>query len=134
MVIIVTNQSGIGRNIFEEHAMHLIHEHIQAELKGAIDAFYFCPHLPCDGCVCRKPSTGMIESAVAEFDIDLERSWIVGDKKSDVETGRNAGIKSILVLTGYGNSHSPQLTTVPDMVASDLGEAVKEILDSAADR
>jgi D-glycero-D-manno-heptose 1,7-bisphosphate phosphatase len=128
LVIVVTNQSGIGRNIFDEKAMHSVHERIQSELNGAVDAFYFCPHLPCDGCVCRKPALGMIESAFTDFDIDLEGSWMVGDKKSDVETGRNAGIRSALVLTGYGMTHRLETNGVADLIAADLKEAVTEIL------
>jgi len=130
LVIVVTNQSGIGRDIFDESDMHDIHQSIQASLSGAIDAFYFCPHLPCDGCKCRKPGPGMIESAVNDFDIDLDRSWMVGDKKSDVELGRNAGLKSALVLTGYGQTHQNILEYLPEAIEADLGEAVKRIIAS----
>ncbi len=128
LVIVVTNQSGIGRGIYDEAAMHAIHDEIQAELSGAVDAFYFCPHLPCDGCDCRKPNLGMIESALADFEIDIERSWMVGDKKIDVETGNNAGIRSALVLTGYGRQHQASLEYIPDLVAEDLIDAVGKIM------
>ena len=67
LVIVVTNQSGIGRGIFTESAMHAIHERIQNDLTVKLDAFYFCPHLPTDGCRCRKPNTGMLEAAQAGF-------------------------------------------------------------------
>ena len=130
LVIIVTNQSGIGRNIFDEASMHAIHEEIQSRLDGMIDAFYFCPHLPCDGCSCRKPGLGMIESATRDFEIDLPNSWMVGDKKMDVETGRNAGMRSALVMTGYGRVHSQQLDFTPDVLAEDLLEAVRAALES----
>src|SRR5688572_16257077 len=70
LIIVVTNQSGIGRGIYEPDDMQAIHDKIQEQLSGAIDAFYFCPHLPCDGCTCRKPNPGMIESASNDFDID----------------------------------------------------------------
>jgi D-glycero-D-manno-heptose 1,7-bisphosphate phosphatase len=66
-LIVITNQSGIGRGLFDEEAMHSIHRQIQLELNDAIDAFYFCPHLPDAGCTCRKPRSGMIESATARF-------------------------------------------------------------------
>ena len=127
LVIVVTNQSGIGRGIFDEASMHAIHEKIQSELSGAIDAFYFCPHLPCDGCKCRKPNTGMIEAAMADFDIDIENSWIVGDKKIDIETGRESGLRSALVLTGYGQHHKALLEILPEMFAEDLYEAARHI-------
>ncbi len=94
LLIVVTNQSGIGRGIFEEGAMHEIHRAIQQQLSNAVDAFYFCPHLPCDGCRCRKPGLGMIERAMSDFSIDIENSWMIGDKKIDVETGINAGSKN----------------------------------------
>jgi len=132
LVIVVTNQSGIGRGIFDEAAMHAIHEKIQSEVSGMIDAFYFCPHLPCDGCNCRKPSIGMIEAALADFDIDLENSWMVGDKQIDLETGKMAGIRNVLVLTGYGLLHKNLLEHVPDIIVENLDGAAKSIIDSAA--
>src|SRR5437667_7447736 len=84
LLIVLTNQSGIGRDVYTEAAMHAIHDRIQIELDHAIDAFYFCPHLPCDGCQCRKPGLGMIEAAQADFEIDMANSWMIGDKKIDV--------------------------------------------------
>lgn len=130
LVIVVTNQSGIGRGVYTEADMHSVHAAIQQELSGAIDAFYFCPHLPCDGCECRKPGLGMIESAIKDFEIDLERSWMVGDKKIDVETGQFAKIATALVLTGYGDKHQAILERDPTVIASDFGEAVRSIISS----
>jgi D-glycero-D-manno-heptose 1,7-bisphosphate phosphatase len=130
LVLVVTNQSGIGRGIFNVEAMHSIHEQIQVELDGAVDRFYFCPHLPCDGCICRKPKLGMIRAAQAEFEIDIERSWIVGDKKIDVETGQLAGLKTALVLTGYGSLHKDSLKQAPTLISDDLGSAAAGIIDS----
>ena len=127
LVIVVTNQSGIGRGIYTEADMHVIHETIQEELSGAIDAFYFCPHLPDAGCKCRKPNTGMIEAAMADFDVDLERSWIVGDKKTDIETGFAARIKSALVLTGYGEQHHLEFEQSAGIVADNFAEVAKYI-------
>lgn len=123
LVVVVTNQSGIGRSIYTEADMHAIHESIQMQVERAIDAFYFCPHLPCDGCACRKPRTGMIEAAVRDLDIDLGRSWMIGDKDADVKCGENARIKTVLVLTGYGSGHRGMLGDQPDLIAKDLGEA-----------
>ncbi len=124
LVIVVTNQSGIGRGIYTEAAMHTIHEAIQSELSGAIDAFYFCPHLPCDGCRCRKPNTGMIEAALVDFEIDLANSWFVGDKNIDVQTGQRANIKTALVLTGYGQQHQVILEDEPNIISEHFGHAV----------
>lgn len=130
LIIVVTNQSGIGRKIFEEAAMHEIHEKIQEELTEKLDQFYFCPHLPDAGCACRKPKLGMIETACANFSIDLENSWIIGDKAIDVETGFNAGIKTALVLTGYGKKAVEALERKPDVIAENLLEAVGKIIKS----
>ncbi|MEJ7700098.1 MAG: HAD family hydrolase [Pyrinomonadaceae bacterium] len=127
LVIVVTNQSGIGRKIFDESAMHAIHEKIQAEIDAKIDAFYFCPHLPTEACCCRKPNLGMIEKACADFPIDLENSWMIGDKELDVKTGFNAGVKTALVLTGYGEKTAADLGKKPNLVAKNLLEAVKKI-------
>ena len=134
LLIVVTNQSGIGREVYGENDMQKIHDAMQAKLSGAIDAFYFCPHLPCDGCRCRKPELGMIESATADFEIDLTNSWMVGDKKIDVETGFAAKIQTALVLTGYGASHKAMLETQPDMIVEDIGRAVEAIIDISSGR
>jgi D-glycero-D-manno-heptose 1,7-bisphosphate phosphatase len=128
LVIVVTNQSGVGRGFFTEAAMHEIHENIQTKLSGKIDAFYFCPHLPDAACACRKPKIGMIKQAAADFEIDFENSWLVGDKAIDVETGQNANLKTALVLTGYGKQAIEQLENQADLTAENLLEAVKEIL------
>jgi len=128
LVIVVTNQSGIGRDIFDEASMRSIHDEIQGRLENSVDGFFHCPHLPCDGCLCRKPNLGMIEAARREFMIDMDRSWMIGDKKIDVETGFNAGIGSAMVRTGYGTSHEHELDRTPDIVADNLLDAVKQIL------
>ena len=128
LVVVVTNQSGIGRNIYDEASMHAIHSQLQAELADSIDAFYFCPHLPCDGCACRKPKLGMIEAAKSDFLIDMPNSWMIGDKKIDIETGFNAGIKTAMVRTGYGKKHIHELDRMPDIVGDNLLDAVKLLL------
>lgn len=130
LVVLVTNQSGIRRGIYTEEDMNAVHARIQADLTEKLDAIYFCPHLPTEGCICRKPNLGMIESAMADLPIDLENSWMIGDKILDVELGLNAGIKPILVLTGYGEKHLPKLERPPYAVAENLIEAVKIVLDN----
>ncbi|HEX8288143.1 MAG TPA: HAD family hydrolase [Pyrinomonadaceae bacterium] len=130
LVIVVTNQSGIARKIFDESAMRSIHERIQIDLSVKLDGFYFCPHLPTGDCRCRKPRIGMIEAACSEFAIDLEKSWMIGDKALDVELGFNAGIKTALVLTGYGKQDLTKLDKKPDIVAENLLEAVLQILQN----
>jgi D-glycero-D-manno-heptose 1,7-bisphosphate phosphatase len=128
LVLIATNQSGIARRVYTESDMHAIHEAIQNDLTAKIDAFYFCPHLPNAGCACRKPNLGMIEQALQDFEIDLENSWMVGDKKLDVELGINAKMKTALVLTGYGEKHLTELEQEPDLVAGTLLEVVNHIV------
>jgi D-glycero-D-manno-heptose 1,7-bisphosphate phosphatase len=128
LVVIVTNQSGIGRGVYDEAAMHGIHEKIQADLTVKLDAFYFCPHLPNEGCICRKPNLGMIENAMRDFEIDLEKSWMIGDKQIDIQAGHNAGMRTALVLTGYGAGEVDKLLEKPDIVAETLLEAVKDII------
>lgn len=129
LIIVVTNQSGIGRRIYGEADMRSIHDEIQRELGNAIDGFYFCPHLPDAGCQCRKPNLGMLRSAGDDFPIDLTDSWMIGDKRLDVETGFNAGIGTAMVRTGYGRDHSVQMDRRPDIIADDLLQAVEQILE-----
>ena len=128
LIVVVTNQSGIGRNIYDEAAMHGIHEKIQNDLTATLDAFYFCPHLPEEGCACRKPGVGMIKKALEEFDIDPDQSWMIGDKALDIMAGKNAGLKTALVLTGYGEKEIEKLTALPDLIAENLLDAVKDII------
>ena len=131
LVIVITNQSGIGRGIFEEAAMHEVHEAIQEKLDGQIDGFYFCPHSPDAGCVCRKPNTKMIEQAAGKFSIDLEKSWMIGDKVMDVGAGFNAGTHTALVLTGHGKNEVGKLKKRPDVIAENLLEVVEQIVNKS---
>lgn len=107
LLIVITNQAGIARGYYSDAVVSRLHTRINRELKehGAmIDGFYHCPHHPefNEECECRKPKSGMIYKAKRDFDITLDRSWLVGDKASDVHAGLSAGVKPILVLTGYG--------------------------------
>jgi D-glycero-D-manno-heptose 1,7-bisphosphate phosphatase len=128
LVIIATNQSGINRQIYTEQDMHNVHEAIQNQLTEKIDAFYFCPHLPNENCHCRKPNLGMIENACQDFSIDLENSWMIGDKVLDVELGKNANIKTALVKTGYGDKIESELLRQPDLIEETLIDVVRKII------
>jgi D-glycero-D-manno-heptose 1,7-bisphosphate phosphatase len=131
LTVLITNQSGIARGFFDEKTLSEIHEKLIADLAehGAkLDAINFCPHNADNNCLCRKPKIGMIEQAVQDFSIDLETSWMIGDKMIDMETGFNAKTKTALVLTGYGQSEIKKLREKPDVVADNLLFAVKEIL------
>lgn len=141
--IVITNQSGIARGMYTEETLAAIHERMITELarEGArIEAVYYCPHHPNIGtldfsknCDCRKPRTGMLETAAREHKIDLKRSFVIGDKSSDILLARNAGAVPLLVLTGYGRetlADPEQWPCHPSFVAENLLQAVKQILDS----
>jgi D-glycero-D-manno-heptose 1,7-bisphosphate phosphatase len=111
MVVVVTNQSGVARGYYTEEDVHLLHRHIskRLEMEGSrVDAWFYCPHHPSGRgsyalpCLCRKPLPGMLREAALRFDIDLDSSIMIGDKLVDIEAGRAAGCRSILVKTGYG--------------------------------
>src|SRR5436190_3705688 len=127
-LIVLTNQSGIGRGIYDEEAMHTIHREMQVALGNTIDGFYFCPHLPDAGCECRKPRLQMIRDADQTFGVDFENSWMIGDKTLDVETGEAAGIRTALVKTGYGVEHEKLLRQKPEIIAENLFDAAQQIV------
>lgn len=103
-LIIITNQSGIGRGYYTEEDFFKLNNYMLDifDKNGVkIDKVYFCPHLPKDNCDCRKPKTKFIEDAVEEFDLDIKRCWAVGDKLSDVEIGERAGCRTVLLDSRY---------------------------------
>ncbi len=103
LVIIITNQSGIGRGIMSEDDLAMVHEQMLADLKKEgvlIDAIYYCPHSPDDGCDCRKPNDGLFKQALMDFDIDIENSWMIGDELKDIEAGKKAGCRTYLLSKG----------------------------------
>ncbi len=142
-VIVVTNQSGIARGFFNEDFVMETHRELQSKLarNGAqIDAWYYCPHHPDQGappyrkiCSCRKPGIGMIEEAAKELKIDIRHSFMIGDSLRDLETGWRAGMKSILVLTGYGKRTLDEMGSKDrariSFVAKDLLHACQWIVD-----
>jgi D,D-heptose 1,7-bisphosphate phosphatase len=128
-VIIVTNQSGIARGIFTEDTLALIHQKMRHELaccEATIDAVYYCPHHPQDVCECRKPKPKLILEAAALFDISLNNSYMIGDMLQDVEAGKAAGCKTILISSD--NVSIPDDALKPDKIASDALEAVKWVI------
>ena len=99
-IIVVTNQSGVGRGYFTLADLDKMNSKVKTEIEsrgGRVDAIYYCPHIPQDYCDCRKPKTGMLEKAMKDFDIDTERSFVVGDDDSDIGFAMNAGIRGIRV-------------------------------------
>ncbi len=128
-LIIITNQSGIGRGFFTIKQYRAVEAEVLQQLgDGLIDATYFCPDIPGQHSSCRKPAPGMILQATGEHQIDLFHSFFIGDKEIDAECGRNAGVRTIRVQTGFQRDTAD---SIADWVAVDLVEAAKIILDHA---
>lgn len=140
--IIITNQSGVARSLYTEETLGAIHKRLAVELARArarIDAIYYCPHHPEIGderyrraCDCRKPGVGLLRRAEREHRIDLARSYVIGDKASDINLATAAGARGALVLTGYGRrtlAGRERWPCEPAIIADNLLEAVKLILD-----
>src|SRR5215212_5928438 len=126
-LVIVTNQSGIGRGYFSEEEYRVVEAEFLRQLgDDLIDASYYCPDLPTSSSIRRKPGPGMVFEAQRDHLLDLRRSFMVGDKASDVGCGQNAGVRTILVQTGYG---ADQKHTQADWTARDISHAVDIILD-----
>ena len=142
LAVVVTNQAAIARGTCNEAGLEKIHDKLEALLKeqGAyLDAIYYCPHHPDRGspgeraelkieCDCRKPGTAMIERAAADLPILMEDSWMIGDTTVDLQTAQNAGIRSILVRTGYAG-RDRRWNARPDFEFSDLEEAVEFVTE-----
>ncbi len=105
LIIVVTNQSGIARGYYTNEDFWSLTEYMVGELEkhGAkIAKVYHCPHTPEDGCDCRKPNPGMLLAAQKEFDIDMQNSWMIGDKEGDIKAALNAGVgHTVLVRSGH---------------------------------
>jgi D-glycero-D-manno-heptose 1,7-bisphosphate phosphatase len=126
-LIIITNQSGIGRGFFTLEQYRAVEAEVLRQLgNGLIDATYFCPDVPGQRSSCRKPEPGMILRAAREHRIDLSGSFFIGDKEVDAECGRNAGVRTIRVQTGFRRDTTG---SVADWVAADFADAAKIILD-----
>lgn len=141
-VVVVTNQSGLARGYFPQSLLDQVHATMRrmlAEQGARLDGIYVCPHHPeakeeryRQNCTCRKPGTGLLEQAAADLHLDLGRSFLVGDRWSDVTCAVRAGCTPVLVLTGYGRGDAqyigPGQEVQPAFVAEDLPEAVRWIL------
>lgn len=145
LAVVITNQAGVARGYFPESLIHEVHLSLRATLEegGArLDGIYFCAHHPSAGeppyrqdCDCRKPRPGLLLRAAADLDIDLARSWVVGDRGGDLELAWRAGCRAALVRTGYGLGelahNAGSWPRPPDLVAEHLLEAVERILAEA---
>lgn len=133
-VVVVTNQSGIGRGYFGHKDLRIINEKMQKDLSNYnswIDGLYCCPHIPEENCICRKPKNGLLIQACDEMNLDLNSSFLIGDRETDIVAGAISSCRTVLVLTGYGETESKKISQwlhKPDFVAKDLFEAVTWIL------
>ena len=140
-LIVISNQSGVARGYFPESALVAVERRLRELLAAAgigLDGFYYCPHHP-DGsverytriCRCRKPAPGLIEQAAADHDVDLASSWFVGDILDDVEAGRRAGCRTVLIDNGNETEWRHGALRRPDLVAPDLAAAARWMVASA---
>lgn len=132
LAVVLTNQSGVGRGYFRMEDVEAVHRRMEELLAASgaeLDAIYVCPHAPEEDCPCRKPRTGLVERAARDLEIDLSRSWMIGDKPADIELARNAGMRSVLVMTGYGAASASEAGAAATFSASGVLEAVKLLLE-----
>jgi D-glycero-D-manno-heptose 1,7-bisphosphate phosphatase len=135
-IIVVTNQSCIGRGIVRAETVDDINSRMVNEIHksgGRIDGVFLCPHHPEAGCKCRKPGTGMIDKAVKQLGLNPAESWVVGDNISDIQMGRKAGCRTILVRSGLGETFITEAKKLspPPLIVKDLAKAVKIIIHDA---
>ena len=140
-VVLVTNQSGIGRGYVTHADLQAIHDRLQATLRqggGELDGIYFCPHVPDADCPCRKPKSGLVQQAVEQLGIELTRSYVVGDKRCDMELAHNIGSSGVLVSTTAVSQKAIdgalQGHYAIEKVTGSFAEAVDWILDDSKTR
>jgi D-glycero-D-manno-heptose 1,7-bisphosphate phosphatase len=134
-IIIVTNQSVIGRGLITHECAEQINRRLILEIEqagGRVDGLYVCPHAPADGCSCRKPQPGLLLRAASELSIDLSASYMIGDALSDIQAGQAAGVRqAILVCTGRGSAQAalPEAVKLqPFLIYPTLQQALERIL------
>jgi len=129
-LVVVTNQSGIARGLFPPEAARAVNGRVDELLAAegvVIDRWFMCPHGPNDGCDCRKPLPGMALAAAADLDLDLTRSFVIGDRRSDLQVAFAVGARGILVTTGKGNDERPWAEAAGSPVCHSLLEAAATI-------
>jgi D-glycero-D-manno-heptose 1,7-bisphosphate phosphatase len=129
-LLVVTNQSGVARGFLTEQTLARIHRQLDALLEpfgAALDGYYHCPHLPENGCRCRKPKTDLVDRAAAEWGFQASQAIVIGDKPCDIELGRALGAQTMLVRTGYGRQIEAAGAAMPDFIVDDLLHAARQI-------
>jgi len=131
-LIVITNQSGIGRGFFDAAQLSLVHRRL-AELLARegvyLNGMYHCPHTPLDDCPCRKPRPGLVMRAAAEWAFDPQSAFVIGDKPCDIELGQRLGATTFLVRSGYGAQVATEATVNPDYIVDGIWEAALVIED-----
>jgi histidinol-phosphate phosphatase family protein len=130
-LIVVSNQPGAALGYFQESALAAVEHRVRellAEAGAQLDGFYYCPHLPGAGCGCRKPAAGLLVRAAQDRHIDLASSWMIGDILDDVEAGRRAGCRTVLVDNGNETEWHMNAQRRPDAVVKTLREAAARVL------
>lgn len=131
-VVVITNQSGIARGYFTEEMLERIHQKMTDELAkyGArVDAIFYCPHHPNEGCECRKPKPKLAHQAIKQLNINPRQSFSIGDRLMDVELARAIGCKSVMVPSEHGKEELKNSSLFPDYIASDFESAAKWIIE-----
>ncbi len=130
-IVVVSNQSGIGRGLFAPKDLEAIHEKMNNAVAGAggkIAGIYYCPHRPDEKCVCRKPRTALLERVSEDFGASLAGVPLIGDKSADLELARRVNARPILVLTGYGNEAAAEATAAGVEVYPNLAAAARVLI------
>jgi len=131
LIVIVTNQSVIGRGIIDHEKLRVIHERLQTLLqqKGArYDHLYYCPHLPEEGCSCRKPAPGLILKAAEDLHIDLKSSFVVGDRLMDVKAAKSLGVRCAVVISTWSSLDGDVRSWGADFIGENLLEVAEWII------
>ena len=129
-LVVITNQSGVGRGYFDLPQLDLIHRRLRGLLdegKVSLDGIYFCPHRPEEDCACRNPKPGLLLRSAEELNFDPRDCFVIGDQTSDMELGRRVGGTTLLVRTGYGSQIDSHNNGLADYVVDDLCGAAKII-------
>lgn len=130
-LVVISNQSGVSRGLISEEVLSAITDRLKdllGEYGIILDGVYYCMHHPDEGCACRKPATGLFDDAVHDLGISLTESFMVGDKTVDIKAGVNAGVKTVLVKTGYAGKDG-LYKAEPDYIAEDLEDAARWIIN-----
>jgi D-glycero-D-manno-heptose 1,7-bisphosphate phosphatase len=144
LLIVITNQPGLAYGHFQEEDLKKVEAKIAdmfSKFNVTLDGFYYCPHHPCGNiekyaveCNCRKPKPGMVLQAARKFNVDLSKSWLIGDILHDVEAGKIAGCKTILINNGNETEWMVNKSRLPNYVANDMEEASERILEMRGEK